>query len=151
MVTPERTRVLVDANILLRAIQHENPLCIAARNALKTLHRQNCQLCLTPQNVREFWNVCTRPTDQNGLGISVSGTERHTRLIERYFTILPDLAITYTTWRQLAAAHNVLGVKVHDAWLVAAMKAHGVNRILTFNATDFARYDDIECVAPQAL
>jgi predicted nucleic acid-binding protein len=48
------------------------------------------------------------------------------------------------------AAHNVRGVKVHDAWFVAAMKAHGVNRILTFNASDFARYDDIECVDTQA-
>jgi len=49
------------------------------------------------------------------------------------------------------AARNVLGVKVHDAWLVAAMKAHGVNQILTFNTSDFARYDSIECVDPQTL
>jgi hypothetical protein len=28
----------------------------------------------------------------------------------------------WVTRRQLVAAHNVLGVKVHDAWLVAAMK-----------------------------
>jgi predicted nucleic acid-binding protein len=143
-------RILVDTNILLRAIQHENPLCTVARKALKTLHLQKCQLCLTPQNVREFWNVCTRPTDHNGLGISVSGTERHARFVERYFTVLPDSALTYTTWRQLVAAHNVLGVKVHDAWLVAAMKSHGVSRILTFNAGDFARYDGIECVDPKA-
>src|SRR5260370_42709661 len=26
-----------------------------------------------PQNVEEFWNACTRPTNTNGLGISVSG------------------------------------------------------------------------------
>jgi|SRR5579862_15725 len=139
-------RILVDTNILLRAIQNENPLCSVARMALKTLHRQNYQLCLTPQNVREFWNVCTRPTDHNGLGISVQGTERHTRFLERYFTVLPDSILTYSTWRQLVAAHNVLGVKVHDAWLVAAMKSHGVKRILTFNANDFARYDGVEWV-----
>jgi len=144
---PERVRVLVDTNILLRAIQQENPLCGVAREALKTLHRRNRQLYLTLQNVREFWNVCTRPTDYNGLGMSVSGTERHARLLERYFTVLPDSALTYSTWRQLVAAHNVLGVKVHDAWLVAAMKA---NRILTFNTRDFTRYDGIECVDPQA-
>ena len=148
---PKRVRILVDTNILLRAIHHENPLCAVARKALKTLHRQNCQLCLTPQNVREFWNVCTRPTDHNGLGISVPGTERHLRLLERYFTVLPDSALTYSTWRHLVAARNVLGVKVHDAWLVAAMKAHGVNQILTFNTSDFARYDSIECVDPQTL
>jgi predicted nucleic acid-binding protein len=40
--------------------------------------------------------------------------------------------------------------KVHDAWLVAAMKAHGMNRIFTFNASDFARYDGIEGVDPKA-
>jgi len=49
-------RILVDTNVLLRAIQHENPLCSVARKALR---RQNCQLCLVPENVREFWNVCT--------------------------------------------------------------------------------------------
>jgi predicted nucleic acid-binding protein len=43
-----------------------------------------------------------------------------------------------------------MGVKVHDAWLVAAMKSHGVGRILTFNSSDFARYDGIECVDPKA-
>ena len=61
------------------------------------------------------------------------------RSLELYVTVLPDSALTYSTWRQLVAAHKVLGVKVYDAWLVAAMKAHGVSRILTFNATDFAR------------
>ncbi len=141
----------MDTNILLRAIQNENPLCSVARRTLKSLHRQNRHLCLTPQNVREFWNVCTRPTDRNGLGISVPGTERHTRFLERYFTILPDSTLTYSTWRQLVAAYNVLGVKVHDAWLVAAMKSHGVSRILTFNTGDFARYDGIECVDPQTF
>jgi predicted nucleic acid-binding protein len=64
---------------------------------------------------------------------------------------LPDSSLTYSTWRQLVAAHRVLGVKVHDTWLVAAMKAHGVNQILTFNTRDFARYDGIEAVDPQAL
>jgi predicted nucleic acid-binding protein len=107
---PERTRILVDTNILFRAIQHENPLCAVARKALKNLHRHQLQLCLTPQNVREFWNVCTRPTDYNGLGISVAGTERHARFLERYFTVLPDSPLTYSTWRQLVAEHNVLGL-----------------------------------------
>jgi predicted nucleic acid-binding protein len=39
-------------------------------------------------------------------------------------------------------------VKVHDARLVAAMKAHGIGRILTFNGEDFERYPDIEVVIP---
>jgi predicted nucleic acid-binding protein len=29
------------------------------------------------------------------------------------------------------------------------MKAHGINQILTFNTSDFKRYEGIECVDPQ--
>ena len=144
-------RVLVDTNILLRAIQHDSPLCDPARKALKLLHRQGHELCLTPQNVKEFWNACTRPTDNNGLGISIPGAERHTRLLERYFAVLPDSALTYACWRQLVPMHQVIGAKVHDAYLVAAMKTHGCNHILTFNTSDFTRYDDIQSIDPRTL
>ncbi len=108
-------------------------------------------LCLTPQNVREFRNVCTRPVDRNGLGIGVSGAERHTRLLERYFEILPDSLATYNHWRQLVVEHQVLGAKVHDAWLVAAMKTNAIERVLTFNAADFARYGGIRVIDPASL
>jgi predicted nucleic acid-binding protein len=144
-------RVLVDTNVLLRGIQQESPLCEPSRKALKVLHRQGHELCITPQNVKEFWNACTRPTDGNGLGISIAGTERHTRLLERYFTVLPDSALTYAEWRQLVPKHQVIGVKVHDAYLVAAMRAHGCTQILTFNIADFRRYDEIDSLDPRTL
>jgi predicted nucleic acid-binding protein len=46
--------------------------------------------------------------------------------------------------------HGVVGAKVHDARLVAAMNVHGVRRLLTFNAGDFARYG-IEVLQPAAV
>ncbi len=144
-------KILVDTNVLLRAIQRNNPLCEPARQALKLLHRQNHELCIVPQNVKEFWNVCTRPTDNNGLGISIPGVERHTRSLERYFTVLPDSEMTYEVWRQLVSKYRVIGVSVHDAYLVAAMKAHGIGRILTFDIGDFSRYDDIEALDPRSI
>lgn len=36
--------------------------------------------------------------------------------------------------------YGVSGVQVHDARLVAALLANGLTHILTFNASDFARY-----------
>jgi predicted nucleic acid-binding protein len=42
-------------------------------------------------------------------------------------------------------------VQVHDARLVAAMRVHGVKRILTFNDKDFARYTDIEAEHPRSV
>jgi len=34
---------------------------------------------------------------------------------------------------------------------VAAMRVHGVGKILTFNEKDFARYTDIEAIHPRTI
>jgi predicted nucleic acid-binding protein len=151
MVGPGRTKVLFDTNILLRAIQRDSPSCIPARKALKYFHRLGFELCITPQNVKEFWNACTRPTDRNGLGLSVAGAQRNVQMLEKYFTVLPDSALAYGIWRQLVSEYEVIGAKVHDAYLVATMKSHGIAQIITFNTADFARYSDIQAVDPSSL
>jgi len=43
----------------------------------------------------------------------------------------------------------VEGVQVHDARLVAAMMAHEIPQILTFNYKDFKRYREISVILPQ--
>lgn len=101
-------RILVDTNILLRAIRYDDPFCRPARDSLKRLHRQDFELCITPQNVKEFWNVCTRPTDYNGLGLSITTAERETTFLEKRFAILADSDETYRVWRRLIADHEVL-------------------------------------------
>ena len=51
----------------------------------------------------------------------------------------------------LSAAVVVLGTQVYDARLVAAaMLAHGIDRILTFNVADFSRYG-VTVVHPAAV
>jgi len=45
-------------------------------------------------------------------------------------------------------AYGGTGVQAHDARLVAAMNVYGVSRILTFNAQDFTRYQDMEVIRP---
>jgi hypothetical protein len=52
--------------------------------------------------------------------------------------------------KSLVVRHGVVGVKVHDARLVAAMNVPGVRRLLTFNAGDFTRYG-IEVVQSAAV
>jgi predicted nucleic acid-binding protein len=151
MVDGDRTKILFDTNILLRAIQLDSPFCVPARKAIKRYHRVGLDLCVTPQNVKEFWNACTRPTDKNGLGLSIAGTERNTQLLEKYFVVLPDSAAAYGIWRQLVSTYEVIGTKVHDAYLVATMKAHGITEIITFNTADFTRYSDIQAVDPRSL
>ena len=140
---------LADTNILLRFLLRNDPAYPAIRLAVRILKTRREQLVTTPQNIAEFWNVCTRPTTaRGGLGLSIEATERRVRLLERHFRVLPDSPTIYQEWKALVLAHKVMGVQVHDARLVAAMKVHGVTRILTNNVTDFSRYPSINAFAP---
>jgi len=144
-------RTLVDTKVLLRAAQRTHPAAPAAINAIKTLYRQQHVLCLAPQNIVEFWNVCTRPVDVNGLGLSIAGTDRYARKLKQIFTLVHDSPQTFEKWHELVIRHAVTGAKVHDARLVAAMRIHGITSILTFNGKDFARYDGITTLDPHLV
>jgi predicted nucleic acid-binding protein len=106
------------------------------------------RLCV---NLIELWAVCTRPVENNGLGLISGQTERVLARIEPSVFRLPDSDAVYVEWRRLVAAYGVCGKKTHDARLVAAMLVHGVKHILTFNADDFVRYREIEVLHPAKL
>ena len=63
---------LVDTNVLLRSLALANPHKAVARNAIKALLQNGAELCIAPQNLIEFWSVCTRPEKKNGLGKTVA-------------------------------------------------------------------------------
>jgi predicted nucleic acid-binding protein len=132
--------VLVDTNVLLRRTQPGHPQHAIAVESTARLLATGEPVCFTPQNISEFWCVATRPVASNGMGFSVDFTRGEVGKIERVLTLLPDSAAMSAEWKRLVVAHNVLGSKVHDARLVAAMNVHGVRRILTFNTGDFTRY-----------
>lgn len=143
---------LADTNILLRFLLRNDPAYPAIRQAVRTLKNRGEQIVTTPQNMAEFWNVCTRPTAvRGGLGLSVEATEMRLRLLERHFPVLPDSPSVYERWKALVRAHKVIGLNVHDARLVAAMLVHGVTHILTENIKDFGRYPTVSAVAPDQI
>src|ERR1700732_4450864 len=125
-------RVLVDTNILIRSVQKSHPACRVATRALVALYRNEDELFLTPQNVAEFWNVCPRPIEVNGLGLGVEATDRYTSQLTRFLAILPESIQAFNLWRKLVVDYAVMGVKVHEARLVAIMGAHDIQRIVTF-------------------
>jgi predicted nucleic acid-binding protein len=131
---------LVDTNVILRLVDPEHPLHQPARQAVRQL-KQSHRLQVTGQNLIEFWGVATRPAYQNGLGWGLARARQVLRTIEQLFPLLPDSPAVYAEWRQLVFEFGVSGVKVHDARLVAAMKVSNVTRILTFNRSDFARFE----------
>ena len=144
------TPYLLDSNILLRWVKPDHndyPLVVSA---IEAILRRDGELCYTSQNVGEFWNTCTRPIDRNGYALSPQETDRRAKFFEEKLRLLPDSLAVHEEWRKLLVTYGVSGVQVHDARLAAAMRVHGVKRILTFNERDFARYTDIEAIHPRA-
>jgi predicted nucleic acid-binding protein len=74
-----------DTNILLRFLLKNEPEYPIIRRAVNILKARRERIFTAPQNIAEFWNVCTRPaTARGGIGLSVEATERRLRLIERH-------------------------------------------------------------------
>jgi predicted nucleic acid-binding protein len=144
-------RVLIDTNILLRNAQPTHPLCPQATRAVSKMIRQKDSVFFCSQNIAEFWNVATRPADLNGLGLSHQEAIQEVSSIEKLLTLLPDVPAIYSAWKEIVRKHKVQGVKVYDARLVATMNVYGVESILTFNAADFKRYDNITAVHPASI
>jgi predicted nucleic acid-binding protein len=140
---------LFDTNIFLRLTNKADPAYTLAADALRALRRCRETLCFTPQVLAEFWSVCTRPPSaRGGFGLLPAEAERRARIIERYFRLLPDSMATYQEWRQFLVRYAISGVKVHDARLIASMKVYSITHLLTFNAEDLRRYQDIMVIEP---
>jgi predicted nucleic acid-binding protein len=142
--------VLVDTNVLLRRTQPAHESHVVAVESVARLLATGEPVHFTLQNIAEFWNVVTRPVARNGLGFSVALALAEVEKIERVLTLLPDIPAMYGEWKRLVVQHRVLGVKVHDARLAAAMNVHNVRRILTFDTGDFARYG-LEVLQPSSV
>jgi predicted nucleic acid-binding protein len=139
---------LVDTNVLLRSVESGHAMQAAACQALRQLTIAGAVLAIAPQNLIEFWAVATRPVAANGLGLTPAQAAAEVANFKAAFLLLPETPAVVPEWERIAALHGVCGKQVHDARLVAAMKVHGIGRILTFNGGDFSRYAAGEGIAP---
>jgi predicted nucleic acid-binding protein len=144
-------RYLIDTNVLIRLAQQEDPHHQLANSAIRELEKRDVKLCFSMQNIAELWNVCTRPENRNGYGLTPTETNRRTDAIEAKMTFLPDNEQVYSIWRRLVLNLNIRGVQVHDARLAAIMEAHAISYILTLNQEDFRRFPHVTAVHPNQV
>ena len=142
---------LVDTNVLLRIAQPHHPMHRDAVAATLRLKVSGEILSVVPQNMIEFWAVATRPVAANGLGMSITDAARELKRLRRFFTLRQDNPSIYSRWEKLVMQHQVAGKPTHDAKLVAAMLAHKIDHILTFNTDDFKRFSAITAVDPSSV
>jgi predicted nucleic acid-binding protein len=140
--------IVLDTNVLLRYARTTDPSFATVDAAINALHAAGELLCVVPQNVYEFWAAATRPTTANGLGLSVTECQTEVARLKRLFYLLPDQPTLFAEWEALVTAHDCQDRVSFDARLVAAMRTHGITRLLTFNGPDFGRFLGVAVLDP---
>lgn len=142
---------LLDTNIVLRVVNREDPQHALVSDAVAALGNAGAGMCVTPQNLVEFWNVATRPAAKNGLGRAHEWAATEMTRAQRLFRLVPDHPDVFEEWKRIVLHYRVSGVRVHDARLAAFMRVHGVPNILTFNTRHFTRFPFLTVVNPREI
>jgi predicted nucleic acid-binding protein len=136
-------RVLLDSNILVRLSRRDDAQFQIATQSIEAIRRDGHSICLIPQSLRQFWVVATRPREANGLGLGLSEAKELRTSFQQLFPTISDTAEVHVHWLRLTEEPGALGKKAHDVGYVAAMLAHGIESILTFDEGDFTRFAHI--------
>ena len=139
---------LLDTNIVIRAANPHDPMHSHIGAALAQFTKNAVELCITRQNLYEFWVAATRPADVNGMGITSIEARRFVEELRASCILIPDPPDLLEGWLDLCTSFAVRGRPAHDARLVACMQGNGISHLVTLNPGDFARYPGIECIVP---
>ena len=142
---------LADTNLLLRLADPASVQHSVAATALARLFGRGDEVFVTPQNLIEFWAVVTRPIEANGFGWGSERAALEVAELQKRFPLLPDSPEIFPRWLELVNQLPVHGKRVHDARLVAVLQAHSVERLITFNVSDFAAFKSVSLVNPHSL
>ena len=143
--------ILLDTNILLRYANPNDPAHLAVVATITKLFATGEALGIVPQNLYEFWVVATRPIAANGHELTIAECHQMLDGFKAAFTRVPDHPNLLAEWEALVVAHACIGKLAHDARLVAAMRTHGLTKLLTFNGVDFRRFPGITVLDPATI
>ena len=138
----------VDTNVLVYASQKRSAFHVRALACLQEARGERRALWISRQVWREYLATVTRAQrDQAPLPMAeaIADVER----FEQDFNVAEDGPEVFAELRRLLIRVPIAGKQVHDANILATMLAHGITRLLTFNAADFRRFGSlIELVPP---
>lgn len=141
---------IVDANILVYAMDADTPQHAASRALLIAARESSTTLYVTSQILCEFYSVVTnarrvskpRPPEDAIQAIST---------LLAFLHLLPIPAHAVEVWMDLLRRHPVTGGDIFDLQIVATMQAHRIDRIYTFNTEDFKVFSELVVLTPEFL
>ncbi len=133
--------LFIDTNVLVYASILSAPLHSVALQQIHEYQESGTELWLSRQVLREYLSVVTR-TQIFARPISMPVAVADVRLFEQKFRIADDNREVGRYLFELLESVRIGGKQVHDANIVATMRAYGVKTLLTNNQRDFTRFSD---------
>ena len=133
--------MFIDTNVLVKARVRGAPDHDAARDSLKRAFLDPESLRISRQVVREYLAVVTRPNTWP-VAITLQEALDDVSRLTRSFEVLEDGPVVTEHLVAMCREVPVGGRQIHDANIVATMLTHGERRLLTFNISDFRRYEN---------
>ena len=119
----------------------EAPSHLIARERLNLALEENEPIRISRQVLREYLAVMTRPQTWD-IPLTREEVLQDVNRFLMSFEVLEDGPSVTEMLTALCREVAVGGRQIHDANIVATMLAHGEQRLLTFNTSDFRRYED---------
>jgi len=138
---------IIDANVLVYAMDADAPQHAASRALLDSARDPSTTLYVTSQVLCEFYSIVTnarrvpRPRPPADALNAISG-------LLAFLHVLPIPARAVDLWLDLLRRRPVTGGDVFDLQLVATMLANDVVRIYTFNGEDFEFFPELAVLTP---
>ena len=132
--------ILLDTNILIRIANRNDPDYRLTLTAVAGCMRKGRQLFVAAQALQEFWATATRAKTKNGLAMTPSRADAFLQRFLTTFKRLPDHEGLFDAWRLTVSHFSITGLHAYDARLAAFMQTHGLTRLMTYNAVDFAMF-----------
>ena len=139
---------IVDANILVYALDADAPQHVACRTLLEAAQGEApVTLYVTSQILCEFYAIVTNARRVLKPRSSADALAAISNMLG-FLRVLPVPVTTIDEVMALLRRRPVTGGEVFDLQIVATMKLNGITRIYTFNTDDFKPFSEIEPLTP---
>ena len=142
-------RGVVDANILVYAVNSDAPQHVASRQLLEGALDPTVKLYVTSQILCEFYSVITNPKRIAVASTSAEAVQMISDLLD-----LPGLQVLATPTQavgelmKLPKRRPVTAGGVFDLQIIATIHDNNIRRIYTFNVDDFEAFPELLVVSP---
>ncbi len=141
-------KAFVDTNILLRTIITQMDQHVESEALVQQMWADKVELWISRQVIREYLVQITHPRTFDP-PLEIEQVMEHLTQVEGLFRVADDTQAVTAHLKTLLQTVPTRGKQIHDANIVATMRANAIDTLLTLNYDDFRRFEDqITILAP---